>query len=169
MIRDEIYRILYIGGLRSKLEPVDLLPDLPGQRPADVMTLPTASCRQSTWGLLPRLALDISVVSFFKPQASGFETAERKRRNRQTAMRCPEQRLGFEPLIFEITGGLNPEGDRILSSLCRVVDVHRQKPHGVICQILKEHLSFIFQRLAHVCLRRVRDGDDNQEKVWRQC
>ena len=66
MIRDEIYRTLHIGGLRCKLELVGLLPDLPGQWPADVVTLPTVLYRQSTWGLLPRLALDISVVSSFK-------------------------------------------------------------------------------------------------------
>ena len=174
MIRDEIYRTLHAGGLRCKLEPVGLLPDLPGQRPADVLTLPTALYRQSTWGLLPRLALDISVVSSFKQQASGTETlamakmqAERKRRDRQTAMRCQEQGLGFEPLVFETAGGLDPEGDRILSSLCRAVDDHRQKPHGMTCQILKERLSFVLQRYAHVCLRRVRDGDDNREKVER--
>ena len=82
-------------------------------------------------------------------------------------MRCQEQGLGFEPLVFETAGGLDPEGDRILSSLCRAVDDHRQKPHGVTCQILKERLSFVLQRHAHVCLRRVRDGDDNREKAER--
>ena len=69
--------------------------------------------------------------------------AERKRRDRQTVMRCQEQGLGFEPLVFEIAEGLDPEGDCILLSLCRVVDDHRQKPHDVTCQILKERLSFV--------------------------
>ena len=95
------------------------------------------------------------------------ELSERKRRDRQTAMRCQEQGLGFEPLVFEIAGGLDPEGDHILSSLCRAVDDHHQKPHGVTCQILKECLSFMLQRHAHVCLWRVRDGDDNREKAER--
>ena len=41
--------------------------------------------------------------------------------------------MGFEFLVLEIVGGLDLEGDRILSSLYRMGDDHRQKPHGVIC------------------------------------
>ena len=58
MIRDEIYRTLREGYLHCRLEPNHLLPDSPGQRPADILMIPTALCRQSTWGLMPRIALD---------------------------------------------------------------------------------------------------------------
>ena len=45
MIRDEIYRTLQGGKLDCKLEPNHLLPDLPAQRPADILTVPTALCK----------------------------------------------------------------------------------------------------------------------------
>ena len=45
MIRDEIYRCLQGGNLHCRLEPNHLLPDSPGQRPADILTIPTALYR----------------------------------------------------------------------------------------------------------------------------
>ena len=45
MIRDEIYRTLQEGNLHYRLEPNHLLPDSPGQHPADILTIPPALSR----------------------------------------------------------------------------------------------------------------------------
>ena len=80
MIRDEIYRTLQGGNLQ------------PGQRPADDLMIPTALYRQSIWSLMPRIALDISIVSPFRSSNLGQGSlsaaksqAERKRRDREMA------------------------------------------------------------------------------------
>ena len=172
MIRDEIYRTLQGGNLHCRLEPNHLLPDSPGQRPADVLTIPTALCRQSIWGLMPRIALDISIVSPFRSSnleqgslsAAKFQ-AERKRRDRETAQRCHSQGIGFEPLVFEHSGGLEPEGDRLLTSLCRAIDDNLHRKTGSTCQILKQRISFVIQKHGHTCLQRARDQNQSPPKT----
>ena len=71
MIRDEIYRALQGGNLHCRLEPNHLLADSPGHRPADILPIHTALCRQSTWDLISRIALDISIVSPFRSSNLG--------------------------------------------------------------------------------------------------
>ena len=140
MIRDEIYRILQGRSLHCRLESNHLLPDSPGQRPADILTIPIALCRQSTWGLMPRIALDISIISPFRSSNLGQGSlsaaksqAERKRRDRETLQRCHSQGIGFESLDFEYSGGLESEGDRLLISLCRSIDDNLRRKIGSIC------------------------------------
>ena len=144
MIRDETYRTLQGGNLHCRLEPNHLLPDSPGQSLADVLTIPTALCRQSAWGLMPRIALDISIVSPFRSSNLGQGSlsaaksqAERKRRDHKTVQRYHSQGIGFEPLVFEYSGGLESEGNRLLTSLCRAIDDNLHRKFGSTCQILK--------------------------------
>ena len=173
MIRDEIYRTLQGGKLQCKLEPNHLLPDLPAQRPADILIIPTALCRQSVWGLMPKIALDISIVSPFRSSDLGRESlsaakarAENKRRDRATAQRCHAQGVGFEPLVFEHSGGLEPEGDRLLTSLCRAADDNLQRNPGSTGQLLRQRISFILQQHGHICLQRARDGSKGSQSTW---
>ena len=63
--------------------------------------------------------------------------AERKYRDREMVQRYHSQGIGFESLIFEYSGGLDSEGDRLLISLCRIIDDNLQRKIGSIYQILK--------------------------------
>ena len=63
--------------------------------------------------------------------------AERKRRGRETAQRYHSQGIGFESLVFEYSGGLDPEGDRLLISFCRIIDDNLRRKTRSIYQILK--------------------------------
>ena len=65
-IRDEICRFLSGGGFRLKTESLGLLPDESDRRSADLLTIPSALCRQSSWHFLPRIAIDFAVVSPFR-------------------------------------------------------------------------------------------------------
>ena len=172
MIRDEIYRTLQGGNLHCRLEPNYLWPDSPGQRPADALTIPTALFRQSIWGLMPRILLDISIISPFRSSNLGQGSlsaaksqAERKRRDRETAQRCHSQGIGLEPLIFEYSGDLEMEGDRLLISLCRAVDDNLRRKTGSTCQILKQRISFVIQNHGHTCLQRARDQHQSPPKT----
>ena len=131
----------------------------------DVLTLPT------------NFVEGLGYLCYFslKQQVSGIESLamtkmqiERKTKESSNGHEILGIRNGFESFEFEIVGGFDPEGDRISSSLNRALDDHHQKPHGVTYQILKEDLSLMFQRYAHICLRRVRDGDANREREERR-
>ena len=124
-IRDEICRFLSGGGLGLKIEPLGLLPDEPDRRPADLLTIPSALCRQSSWHFPPRIAVDFAVVSPFRMARGPLATedyATSKRLNRATHTRCREQGIGFEPIVFDHAGGMNEEGKRIVDSLWKAVD-----------------------------------------------
>ena len=58
-IRDEICHFLSGGGLGLKIESLGLLPDESDRRPADLLTIPSALCRQSSWHFLPRIAMQL--------------------------------------------------------------------------------------------------------------
>ena len=60
--------------------------------------------------------------------------------------RCHAQIIGFESLIFEYSGDLEPEGDRLLISFCRAIDDNLRRKIGCICQILKQRISFVIQK-----------------------
>ena len=93
---------------------------------------------------MPRIALDISIISPFRTSNLGQDNlsaakfqAEYKRRDRETARRCHAQGIGFELLIFEYSGNLESEGDRLLISLCRAIDNNLQRTTESSYQILK--------------------------------
>ena len=113
---------------------------------------------------MPRIALDISIVSPFRSSNLGQGSlsaaksqAERKRRDRETVQRCHSQDIGFESLVFDHSGGLESEGDRLLISLCRAIDDNLFRKTGSTCQILKQRISFVIQKYEHICLQRARD------------
>ena len=124
-IRDEICRFLFGVRFGLKIESLGLLPDEPDRRPADLLTIPSALCRQSSWHFLPRIAIDFTVVSPFRMARGHLATEDyvtSKRLNRVIHARCREQGIGFEPIVFDHAGGMNEEGKRILDSLYKAVD-----------------------------------------------
>ena len=93
---------------------------------------------------MPRIALDISIVSPFRSSNLGQGSlsaaksqAERKHRDHETTQRYHSQGIGFESLVFEYSGGLEPEGDRLLTSPCRIIDDSLHRKIGSTYQILK--------------------------------
>ena len=125
-IRDEICRFLSRGGFGLKIEPLGLLPDEPDRRPADLLTIPSALCRQSSWHFLPRIAIDFAVVSSFRMARGHLATEDyatsKRRLTRATHTRCREQGIGFEPIVLDHVGGMNEEDKRILDSLYKAID-----------------------------------------------
>ena len=106
-IRDEIYRLLSGGGLGLKFESLGWLSDEPARRPVDILIIPSALCRQSSWNFLPWIAIDFIVISPFravKGRSVIEEHVALKRRNQGTQARCHEQGIGFEPVSFDHAG-----------------------------------------------------------------
>ena len=63
--------------------------------------------------------------------------AERKYRDHEMIQRYHFQGIGFEPLAFEYSRGLEPEESRILISLSRTIDDNLNRKIGSAYQILK--------------------------------
>ena len=132
-IRDEVCRLLSGGRFRLKIEPLGCLPDEPDRRSADLLTIPSALCRQSSWHFLPRIAIDFIFIFSFRMARGHLATEENaiiKRLNQAPHNRCREQGIGFEPIVFDHVGGMNEEGKRILDSLCKAVDGPNRRPAG---------------------------------------
>ena len=93
-IRDEICRLLSGEELGLKIESLRLVPDeQPNRRSADLLTIPSALCRLSSWHFLPRIAIDFAVVSPFRIARGRKATedyATTKRLNQATHARCRE-------------------------------------------------------------------------------
>ena len=143
---------LWGGGLGVKREPTELLPKDASRRPADILTVPTPMCRQSAWQHFNRVAIDFALLSPFRlgtgSQTSTDQHAQYKRQDRLTLARCNEQVIGFEPVVFDYTGGVNAEGGRLLDSLCRAVDGPLERLSGSTKSRLRERISFALQRIG---------------------
>ena len=78
---------------------------------------------------MSRIILDISIISSFRSSILGQGSlsaaqsqADRKRRDRETMQRYHIQGIGFESLVFDHSGVLEIEGDRLVVSFCRAID-----------------------------------------------
>ena len=160
-LRDSIYAVAERAGMRPRLEAAGLLPNAEGRRPADILCIATPLLQQNSWRKYPRLALDIALVSpyaasIFRSAASGSGVAaaayaERKRRDRNTETACQAQNLGFEPIVFETTGGCEMGARGLLKSICQECDRATNSPLGTTKQDLKIRLSIDIQRgLSHI-------------------
>ena len=119
-LRDCLYRLTQDSGL---------LPDAPQRRLANVLLPTTNLLKQTSWRRYSNLALDCAVVSPFtisalvrateEPAATAKAYAEHKRRAQDTARQCVTQNIGFQPIIFEILGGYDPEMASFLNGLCQ--------------------------------------------------
>ena len=137
------------GGLGVKREPAELLSKDPIRRPTDILIIPTPMCRQSTWQLFDRVAIDFAVVSPFHlgmgSRSSMDQYAQHKRQDRFTLERCNEQGIGFEPIIFDYMGRVNAEVDHLLDSFCRTIDGSLERFSGSTTSRLHERISFTLQ------------------------
>ena len=61
-------------------------------------------------------------VATEKAQGIASSYAQTKRSYHATQERCRAQGIGFEPVVFEMLGGLEAEADRLCESLCQAVD-----------------------------------------------
>jgi hypothetical protein len=74
-----------------------------------------------------KIALDFAVVTPFgvgairaastNMLATAKAYTETKRLYKDTQRLCEEAEIGFEPIVFEATGGLEPEGQKVLESI----------------------------------------------------
>ena len=164
-IRDEVCRLLSGGGFGLKIEPLGLLPDEPDRRSADLLIIPSALCRQSSWHFLPRIAIDFAVVSPFRIARGRKATedyATSKRLNQATHARYREQGIGFEPIILDHAGSMNEEGARILDSLNKAVDGPNGRQAGRTRHLLQERISIALQRYINHCLMHRRAGSQRK-------
>ena len=165
-IRDAFFRCLSNAALGARLEPEGILPTEQGRRPAGVLFVPTPLCRQSQWALYPHIALDFAVVSPFKvgefqvaaEKAQGIASsyAQIKRSHHATQERCRAQGIGFEPVVFEMLGGLEAEAVRLCESLCQAVDRKTQQFLGHTRLRLMSRISIDIQRHVYRCCERTR-------------
>ena len=124
------------------------------------------SNRISQWALCPYIALDFAVVSLFKvgefqvaaEKAQGIASSyvQIKRSHHTTQEQCRAQGIGFEPVVFEMLGGLEAEAGRLCESLCQAVDRKIQQVLGHIRLRLMSRISIDIQRYVYRCCERVR-------------
>ena len=149
------FRVAREAGTRPKLEPGGLLPNAEGRRPADVLLLSTPLLKQNEWQRFPQIALDFALVSPYTAVAIGRQSpnpasaaavyAETKRQDKGILQACHAQQLGFEPIVFETTGGCEQRAHRLLKSLCQEYDRNQGRKSGVTKSILKGRISIDIQ------------------------
>ena len=116
-----------------KMESLGLLPDESDRKSADLLTIPSVLCRQSSWHFLPRIAIDFAVISPFRMARDHLTTEDHaiiKSFNQIIHIRCREQGIGFESIHFDHAGGMNEEDKRILHSLSKANDDPNRRQAG---------------------------------------
>ena len=151
-------------GLLSELE----WPEIAGRRPADTLLVSGAALAVTSRRRFPRVALDFAAVSPFaigsireasKEQlATAKAYSDVKRQYKSTQLLCEEADVGFEPIVFETTGGLEPEGQKVLESILAEVALATGLVRAVVVKRFKGRISIDLCRAQHRALRRRRAG-----------
>ena len=109
------------------------------------------------------IALDFAVISPLTAQrlrqpaevlGGARAYAEQKRTFQSTATRCAEANVGFEPVIFESTGGLDDAGRKVLETMCADVAQRTEGSKYDVLQRVKTRISIDLQRAAYRSLQK---------------
>ena len=162
-LRNTVFRYATMVGLRPALEPIGLLSDDPLRRPADTLIVAPPSIRPNSWRKYPRLAIDLAVTSPFQQATfsnAGTETlfsakryAERKRRTGEILERCAAVNVGYEPMVFESTGGIEEGGQLLLKSICKLCDEQTHRKSGENFHDCMTRITFDLQRGLQAAIR----------------
>ncbi len=172
-IRNEVHRVAKVAGAQPELEAGGLLgglgwPGVAGRRPADTLLVAARGVRGTSRRAFARVAFDFAVTSPFSPYVlrlsseSGLAAAQQyasyKRRHLNTQEMCEAAGIGFEPIVFESTGGLEPEAVGVLNSLLAMVADASGKAFATEKERLMQRVSLILVRSHHRALCRRRGG-----------
>ena len=139
-VRNIVHSFCERARLRPEREAGGILATLPNpetrRRPADVLvcssaifakTLPDGTLER----MPPQMALDFTVVNALgrghwretlgEAGAAATSYAETKRAYRNTAQRCEEAGVRFQPIVFEAQGGMTKEAAAVLHTLANAV------------------------------------------------
>ena len=174
-LRNTIFTLAQQAGATPQLEPQGLLPESAELRPADVLIHTSPSIRASSWQKFPKLALDFAIVSPFavstlresasQPFSAASRYADRKRTTHDIANKCAKQLIGFEPMVWESTGGVHEESEVIVDSLCQMRDARFGLRVGSSKNQIRARISMDLQRGFHFacCLQRANAGPQPDE------
>ena len=106
-----------------------------------------------------RVALDVGIVC---PQANSHLTqaaeevlgaaekyCKEKCSRDDTERKCKEKGILYQPLIFESTGGVSSEAEKVIKCLNRAVAENTNTPYGEVAQHFWQRLSIDIQRAGH--------------------
>ncbi len=172
-IRDEVHQWCRRAALRPKLEQSGLLRNisLPDarRRPADVLVCQTTSFLQGLPGGAPpddvtKVALDFAVVNalgqshhaetFSAPLRAAIAYSERKCTHERTKTRCAEAGIAFEPVVFEIQGGVEPRAAAIIHRIAEMVAAAENLDPAVCKRNMLQSLALIITRWSSKMVRR---------------
>ena len=155
-VRDKLYRWALRGRLDAELEkagildePAVMIPSM--RRPADVL-IDDVSNR------LDKMALVVKVINALGPEhysetlVGGLQAADRYRAQvmefQDTAARCAQRGVRFEPIVFTCQGGLQSNAEAILTCLAVSIAKAEDTEPGVIKAELLADLSRTLVRAA---------------------
>ena len=135
-------------------------------RPADTLLVAPNGLHKISRRRFPKVALDTAVVSLFSPSvlrasssrqlATATAYAQRKRIHNNTQQACEQAGFGFEPIVFDTTGGLEAESEAVLRSLLTEGARAQGKPGAGVIERAKIRISIDLQRAIHRALQRRR-------------
>ena len=75
--------------------------------------------------------------------------SDRKRAHNNTGDRCNAAGIDYQPLVFEVLGGLAEEGQKVIDCLNRLVTENTQTPSTEIAHRFWTRMSIDMQRANH--------------------
>ena len=68
---------------------------------------------------------------------------------RETEWRCHEAGVVFQPMTFEILGGVSVEADRVIKCLTKAIASTTDSPEGEVATLFWHRLGVDLQRIGH--------------------
>ncbi len=171
-LRDEVHDWCRRASFRPKLEKVGLLEELTlpdaRRRPADVLICHSAGFLKDLPGEaapsgVSRVALDFAVVNALgqghhgrtlaEPLKAAAAYSKRKCMHERTQDKCAAAGIAFEPVVFELQGGVEPRAAAILHRIAETVAAAEDLDVAACKHAMLERLALILARRSSNMVR----------------
>ena len=84
----------------------------------------------------------------------------------ETERKCREKGIVYQPMVFESTGGMSSEAEKVIKCINRAVAEYTSTPYGEVAQHFWQRLSVDIQRSGHRAYARRAGGRTNFPGDW---
>ena len=92
--------------------------------------------------------------------------SKEKCRYDDTERKCTEKRIIYQPMVFESSGGVASETEKVIKSINRAVAENTETPYGDVAHYFWQRLSVDIQRAGHRAYARRARARDMKVGDW---
>ena len=96
---------------------------------------------------------DLDAKSYRNQDPEKILLRQEQEKKRKHLEPCLQQRRSFVPFVVSTDGMMDPEAHQLLGRIAKKLAWKWQRPHSVVCSLVRTRVSIAIARATHLCLR----------------